>query len=110
MPILDETPLAEKVRHANLVLKSRPRDLEDTLAQLVHDEDPVIAASAIHFAGQRGLWSLADDLEYVLAHRPAERTPAMADVVRTLAGWVRHKTAHRAASTQARTADLAAPA
>jgi ATP/ADP translocase/HEAT repeat protein/CRP-like cAMP-binding protein len=71
MPILDETPLAEKVRHANLVLKSRPRDLEDTLAQLVHDEDPVIAASAIHFVGRRGLWSLAEDLEYVLKHRAA---------------------------------------
>jgi CRP-like cAMP-binding protein/HEAT repeat protein len=69
MPILDDTPLADKVRHANLVLKSRPRDLEDTLAQLVHDDDPVIAASAIHFVGQRRLWSLADDLEYVLKHR-----------------------------------------
>jgi HEAT repeat protein/CRP-like cAMP-binding protein len=71
MPILDDTPLADKVRCANLVLKSRPRDLEDTLAQLVHDEDPVIAASAIHFVGRRGLWSLADDLEYVLKHRAA---------------------------------------
>jgi AAA family ATP:ADP antiporter len=74
MPILDDTPLAEKVRHANLVLKSRPRDLEDTLAQLVHDDDPVIAASAIHFVGQRGLWSLADDLEYVLGHRAGDRS------------------------------------
>ncbi len=50
MPILDDTPLAEKVRYANGVLRSRPRDLEDTLAQLIHDDDPVIAASAIHFA------------------------------------------------------------
>jgi AAA family ATP:ADP antiporter len=74
MPILDDTPLADKVRHANLVLKSRPRDLEDTLAQLVYDDDPVIAASAIHFVGQRGLWSLADDLEYVLGHRAGDRT------------------------------------
>ena len=53
MPILDDTPLAEKVRYANGVLRSRPRDLEDTLAQLIHDDDPVIAASAIHFAAQR---------------------------------------------------------
>ena len=53
LPILDDTPLAEKVRYANVVLKSRPRDLEDTLAQLVHDDDPVVAAAAIHFVGQR---------------------------------------------------------
>jgi len=69
MPILDDTPLAEKVHHANLVLKSRPRDLEDTLAQLVHDDDAVIAASAIHFVGRRGIRSLADDLEYVITRR-----------------------------------------
>jgi ATP/ADP translocase/HEAT repeat protein/CRP-like cAMP-binding protein len=71
MPILDDTPLAEKVRYANVVLKSRPRDLEDTLAQLVYDDDPVIAASAIHFVGAAA-WSLADDLDYVIAHRPSE--------------------------------------
>lgn len=74
MPILDDTPLSDKVRYANLVLKSRPRDLEDTLAQLVHEDDPVIAAAAIHFVGQRQLWSLNDDLEYVATHRsPDER-------------------------------------
>ena len=70
MPILDDTPLNDKVRYANLVLKSRPRDLEDTVAQLVHEDDPVVAAAAIHFVGQRGLWSLAEDLEYVSGHRP----------------------------------------
>ena len=53
MPILDDSPLSDKVRYANLVLKSRPRDLEDTLAQLVHEDDPVVAAAAIHFVGQR---------------------------------------------------------
>ena len=58
MPILDDSPLTEKVRYANVVLKSRPRDLEDTLAQLVHEDDPVIAAAAIHFVGQRRLWGV----------------------------------------------------
>jgi len=72
MPILDDTPIAEKVHYANLVLKSRPRDLDDTLAQLVHDDDPVIAASAIHFVGRRRAWALADDLEYVAAHLASE--------------------------------------
>jgi CRP-like cAMP-binding protein len=69
LPILDETPIAEKVRTANLVLKSRPRDLNDTLAQLVHEDDAVLAASAIHFVARYRLWALAEDLEYVLARR-----------------------------------------
>lgn len=73
MPILDDSPLTEKVRYANAVLKSRPRDLEDTLAQLVHEDDPVIAAAAIHFAGQRRMWGLTDDLQYVASHRSEDR-------------------------------------
>ncbi|HKH71185.1 MAG TPA: HEAT repeat domain-containing protein [Vicinamibacterales bacterium] len=73
MPILDDSPLTEKVRYANAVLKSRPRDLEDTLAQLVHEDDPVIAAAAIHFVGQRHVWALSDDLEYVASHRSDNR-------------------------------------
>jgi ATP:ADP antiporter, AAA family len=73
MPILDESPLSEKVRYANVVLKSRPRDLDDTVAQLVHEDDPVVAAAAIHFVGQRRMWGLSDDLEYVAAHRLEHR-------------------------------------
>ena len=72
IPILDDTPTSEKVRYANLVLKSRPRELDDTLAQLVHDDDPVISVSAIHFASGRGLTSLSEDLDFVVRHRPAE--------------------------------------
>jgi AAA family ATP:ADP antiporter len=72
MPILDDTPLTEKVNYANGVLRSRPRDLEDTLAQLIHDDDPVIAASAIHFVAQRQFASLTADLEYVMTHRSVE--------------------------------------
>jgi CRP-like cAMP-binding protein len=82
MPILDDTPLADKVRYANGVLRSRPRDLEDTLAQLVHDDDQVIAASAIHFVERRQLWSLADDLEYISSHRPDADS-----MVREAAAW-----------------------
>ncbi|HEX6323265.1 MAG TPA: Npt1/Npt2 family nucleotide transporter [Vicinamibacterales bacterium] len=68
MPILDDAPLDEKVRHANSVMKSRPRDLADTLAQLIHEDDRVVAASGIHFAGERGLQhALADDLAFVAA-------------------------------------------
>jgi len=74
MPILDDTPLAEKVRYANNVLRSRPRDLEDTLAQLVHEDDPVIAASAIHFAAERQYESLKGDFEYISTHRSPRDT------------------------------------
>ena len=70
LPILEDTPIAEKARYANLVLKSRPRDIEDTLAQLVHDDDPVVVAAAVHFVVGCGLWNLADDLEFVRTHRP----------------------------------------
>ena len=69
MPILEETPIEEKVRRANALLKTRPRDIEDTLAQLVHDDDEVVAAAAIQSRRGEGLWRLADDLEHVLAHR-----------------------------------------
>jgi ATP:ADP antiporter, AAA family len=78
MPILDDSPLTEKVRYANAVLKSRPRDLEDTLAQLLHEDDPVVAAAAIHFVGQRRLWGLSDDLDYVASHRSENRIIAEA--------------------------------
>ncbi len=70
MPIIEDLSPEEQVRHANSVLKSRPRDLEDTLAQLVHDDDAVVAASAVHFVDERRLWSLVNDLEYSVAHRP----------------------------------------
>jgi ATP:ADP antiporter, AAA family len=69
MPVLEDLPLGEKVRRGNVLLKTRIRDAEDSLAQLVHDEDQVVAAAAIHFVEERGIWSLADDLEYALAHR-----------------------------------------
>ena len=69
LPVLEEMPLDEKVRRGNLTLKSRVRDAEDSLAQLIHDDDQVIAATAVHFVQSRRLWALADDLEYALAHR-----------------------------------------
>jgi CRP-like cAMP-binding protein len=47
------------------------RDPEDTLAQLIHDEEEALAAAAIHRVEEKGLWRLADDLEHVLEHRPA---------------------------------------
>ena len=72
IPVLDDVPLEEKVRRGNLLLKSRVRDVEDSLAQLVHDADQIVAATAIHFVESRAVWALADDLEYALEHRDAK--------------------------------------
>jgi AAA family ATP:ADP antiporter len=69
MMLLEDMPPAERIRRGNAMFKTRLRDVEDTLAQLVHDDDQVIAAAAIHLVEQRQLWTLADDLEHALAHR-----------------------------------------
>jgi len=71
MPMLEDIPEEQRVRQANALLKTRVRDLEDTLAQLIHDQDQVLSAAAIHHVEEKGLWGLADDLEHVLAHREA---------------------------------------
>lgn len=69
LPVLEDVPLEEKVRHANAVLRTRVRDLDETVLHLVHDDDPVIAAAAIHLVAQRKMWQLASDVQHVLAHR-----------------------------------------
>jgi ATP:ADP antiporter, AAA family len=71
MPVLEDLPRDEKVRRGNVLLKTRPRDVEETLLQLINDDDQVVAASAIDLARQQAMWSLADDIEHVLAHRDA---------------------------------------
>jgi HEAT repeat protein len=71
MPLLEQAPLEEKAQKANALLRTRVRDVEDTLAQLVHDDEEALAAAAIHRVEEKGLWRLADDLEHVLEHRPA---------------------------------------
>jgi ATP/ADP translocase/HEAT repeat protein/CRP-like cAMP-binding protein len=69
MLLLEEMPEEERIRRGNTLFKTRVRDVEDTLAQLVHDDEEVIAAAAIQVVEQRGMWSLADDLEHVLEQR-----------------------------------------
>lgn len=71
MPVLEDLPIEEKVRRGNVFLRTRPRDVEETLLQLINDEDQVIAATAIDLVRQLHLWALADDVEHVLAHRDA---------------------------------------
>ena len=69
MPIIEEMPLKEKVRKGNVFLKTRVRSAEETLTRLIYDDDPVVAATAIDLVREQKLWSLADDIEEVLAFR-----------------------------------------
>ena len=72
MLLVEDMPLAERVRKGNTIFRTRQRDVEDTLAQLVHDENQEVAATAIQLVESRKLWSLAGDLEHVLEHRSAK--------------------------------------
>jgi CRP-like cAMP-binding protein len=69
MPVLEDLPHEEKVRRGNVLLKTRPRDVEETLLQLINDDDQVVAACAIDVVRQQKMWTLGDDVEHVLAHR-----------------------------------------
>ena len=69
MPVVEDLPADERVRRGNVLLRTRPRDLEETLLALINDEDQVIAAAAIDMVRQERIWALADDIEHVLAHR-----------------------------------------
>jgi CRP-like cAMP-binding protein/HEAT repeat protein len=69
MPVIEEMPTEEKVRRGNVLLKTRPRDVEETLLQLINDDDQVVAATAIDVVRQQKMWSLGEDIEHVLAHR-----------------------------------------
>jgi AAA family ATP:ADP antiporter len=69
MLLVEDMPAEERIRKGNVIYKTRTRDVEDTVAQLLHDEDQSIASAAVLLVEEKGLWSLADDLEHVLAHR-----------------------------------------
>jgi AAA family ATP:ADP antiporter len=69
MPVIEDLPLDEKVRRGNVILKTRPRDVEETMLRLINDDDQVVAAAAIDLVREKQLWNLTDDVEFVLAHR-----------------------------------------
>ena len=72
--MLEDAPIRETLRKANVILETRPRDANQTLAQLIHDEDEIVAAAAIDLVADRKVWTLADDVERVLARRdPKDR-------------------------------------
>ena len=69
MPVLEDAPIEDKVRKANIMLRTRRRNEEETLLELINDDDPVVASLAIDHARARGVWALEGDIEHVLAHR-----------------------------------------
>ena len=69
LPVLEPLPVDEKLGHARAILKTGPRDAEATLAELFDDDDPVLAASAVHLAGEQSVWTLRGPVERVLAAR-----------------------------------------
>ena len=86
LPVLEELPRDDKVRRGNLLLKTRPRDVEETLLELINDDDQVVAAVAIDLVGELEMWSLAEDVEHVLAHRPPHDWYVFESASWTLAG------------------------
>jgi hypothetical protein len=68
--MVDEMPAEERVRRTNLLFRTRRRTTDDALAQLIHDDDQILAACAIHLAAGRMPSELTNDVEYALTHRP----------------------------------------
>lgn len=87
MPILDDMPIEERVRRGNVLIKTRERDVEESLLQAINDEDEVVSASAIDLVGRLKIASLADDVEHVLAHRDVHDWWVFEAASWTLAGF-----------------------
>ena len=71
LPMLEDLPNEEKVRRGHLIRHTHPGSLDDALLALINDSDEVVAAAAIDLVRSAGLWTLAADVEHVLAHRDA---------------------------------------
>ena len=69
MPVLEELPMEEKLRHGQAVTSIKPGGVEETLRSLMNIDDQVVAAGAIDLVRSQELWGLAGDVESVLATR-----------------------------------------
>ena len=74
MLLVEEMPAEERIRKGNVMYRTRIRDVEDTIAQLLHDERSGGRVGRRPAGRGARLWSLADDLEHVLAHRDVARS------------------------------------
>ena len=86
MPMLEELTDEERVTKGNVILRTRPRDVEETLLILINSDDEVVSAAAIDLVGRLELRSLADDLDHVLAHRDVRDWHVFEAASWTLAG------------------------
>ena len=82
MPLLEDLPVEEKVRRGNVLIKSRPRDVEESLLQLINDDDQVVAAAAIDVVRQ------TPDLGARRRHRARAGASRRARLVRLRGGLV----------------------
>ena len=87
MLVIEEMPADERVRRANVIIRSRPRDVEETVAQLVHDDDQAVASAAIHYVEWRRMDKLTADLEFALAHRDVRDLAVFEAASWALASW-----------------------
>ena len=69
MPMLEDLPPDEKVRRGHTIRRTHPGSLEDAMLALINDTHDVVAAAAVDLVRSEGLWTLAGDVEHVLAHR-----------------------------------------
>jgi CRP-like cAMP-binding protein/HEAT repeat protein len=86
MAMLEDLPDEERVSRGNVILRTRPRDVEETLLILINSDDEVVSAAAIDLVGRLELRSLADDLDHVLAHRDVRDWHVFEAASWTLAG------------------------
>src|SRR5260221_1503061 len=87
MLVVEEMPHDERVRRANVLIRSRQRDIDDTVAQLMADEDQAVASSAIHYIEARRMDNLSADLEHALAHRDVRDFGVFEAASWALASW-----------------------
>jgi AAA family ATP:ADP antiporter len=96
MPMLEDLTDEERVSKGNVILRTRPRDVEETLLILINSDDEVVSAAAIDLVGRLELRSLADDLDHVLAHRDVHDWHVFEAASWTLAGLRLQATKRRA--------------
>jgi HEAT repeat protein len=82
MPVLEDLPVAQKIRRGHALLGTTPPGIDATLRQLLGDEDQVLAATAVDLVRRAGLWALAGDVERTLEQRNPRDTHA-----RDAAAW-----------------------
>ena len=96
MTMLEDLPHEERVTRGNVILRTRPRDVEETLLILMNSDDEVVSATAIDLVGRLELRTLADDLDHVLAHRDVREWHVFEAASWTLAGLRMQATRRRA--------------